>query len=427
MGEVLNFIRAIRQTGQWTNQEKAALFRLTDALSADHMEIETASGISDAGDPWFVVYHAVTGDVLVHVARIAGAFVVHEMSRDVLMEGDDLRRLLGRASGRGEDLFGQAQNIVVLAALVMVVDFYLSTEPASAADGADRGGDDIPAIAALLPALDLSTGLMPAQDRPLPADGEDDRPHAAALPLWVSIQDQTDGGPADDQTLAALSPVRTIAPAPPVHPVPLPAPDMAVATGPASARGLILVGTDADDVLEGSHGHDLLIGGDGNDRLAGGAGNDTLVGGGGHDTLIGGDGDDTLVLDAKDIAIGGDGADSFVITDSVVSQWLTASQNGGSINLRDQIRDFTLSEGDRLRFETTDWSVTILTGGDGMAVAPEDGRVAGTNVGIDIDGDGEVEVLLNVVSHASLTPPDADLSGIGTPMGITPPDTGFWG
>ncbi|MBJ7415865.1 MAG: hypothetical protein JHC88_10520, partial [Niveispirillum sp.] len=137
MGDVLSFIRAVARTGQWTNQEKAELFRLSDALSAENVEIETASGISDAGDPWFVIYHAGTGDILVHVARIAGKFIVHEMSRDLLVEGDDLRRLLTRATGRGEDSYGQAQNVVVLAALAMVVDFYLSTEPASAAEMAD--------------------------------------------------------------------------------------------------------------------------------------------------------------------------------------------------------------------------------------------------------------------------------------------------
>ncbi|MFV3127770.1 hypothetical protein [Niveispirillum sp. KHB5.9] len=431
---MLNFIRAVRQTGQWTNQEKAELFRLTDALSDDNVEIETASGISDAGDPWFVIYHAVTGDVLVHVARIAGKFVVHEMSRDLLVEGDDLRRLLGRASGRGEELFAQAQNVVVLAALAMVVDFYLSTEPAEAAEAPTVASvDDDMALAAILPLAGMlaDAEAIKSNAHAVMADSDGDRPHGAllltgALDLKAMEGDES---PLPDPVAMAVRPIT-----PPAHHEAVTAIE---ATALPDAPGMTLVGGTGNDTLIGGDGHDLLIGGEGDDLLEGGAGNDTLIGGAGHDTLVGGAGDDVLVLDADDIAFGGAGADTFVITDSVVSQWVTVSQSGGTINLLDQLKDFTLAEGDRLTFGTLDWDVTILTGGEGFELPQDDGRVGGLNVEIeiDIDGDGQIDTVLSASNGGSLTlradtlttTGAISLFGLQTTGVTTPQDTGFWG
>lgn len=423
MGDVLNFIRAVRRTGQWTNQEKAELFRLTDALSADNVEIETAAGISDQGDPWFVIYHAGTGDVLVHVARIGGKFVVHEMSHDLLVEGNDLRRLLNRAAGRGEDLFGQTQNVVVLAALVMVVDFYLSTEPAEAAEASDSGADDVMSLAMLLPAIDVPAETASVAVPPQPLDRDAERPHAV-LPLLVGVMDLT---ATDADTVPPATAERL--PLLPVHHVPAPVMEM-----PAplliQAMPVTLTGGAGNDTLRGGDGHDLLIGGDGDDLLEGGAGNDTLIGGAGRDTLMGGDGDDVLILDADDIAFGGAGADSFVVTDSVVGKWVSLAQNGETVNLLEQMRDFSLREGDWLVFATHDWTATILNGGDGIELPLDDGRVGGMSVDIDIDGDGQIDATLNVSSTITLGTANLLSSPLvlaGAQAIITQPDTGFWG
>ncbi|OYQ32659.1 hypothetical protein CHU95_17975 [Niveispirillum lacus] len=427
MGELLNFIRTLRQSGHWTNQEKAELFRLTDSLSADRIEIETAMGISDQGDPWFVIYHAKTGNVLVHVARIGGTFVVHDMSRDLLVEGDDLRRLLNQASG--QDLFAEAQNIGVLAALALVVDFYLSTEPAIAAETADAAMVDAMAPAA------LALSASPATERPLSFR------HA---PLPVSTE-ESDRSQAGMQTLLTRSSDLILA-------------DKTLAAELRSADGTRLtvpmsitsVLADADTLslsapppppvpaltLRGGEMHDLLIGSQGDDLLIGGAGNDTLIGGGGRDTLIGGDGDDMLVIDLLTVAHGGDGADRFVITDNLVGHWVALAEQGGTVTLHDQVRDFSVTEGDRLIFRTHDWTVTILTGGSGIALPLDDGRFTGTSVDIDINGDGQIDTTLNVVGNSRLGPnaddrPDA-VTGLGTVTlsGLLPSaalDTGYWG
>lgn len=432
MGDVLSFIRAVARTGQWTNQEKAELFRLSDALSAENVEIETASGISDAGDPWFVIYHAGTGDILVHVARIAGKFIVHEMSRDLLVEGDDLRRLLTRATGRGEDSYGQAQNVVVLAALAMVVDFYLSTEPASAAEMADDTHVIAPALPALALLADPGNDTSPVSI--MSHQGDKDRSHVVSLPLLINSG--TPESVAKEEEASAI-----------VQPVPLPIhqPVQIMPAEPAriiQTADLTLIGGAGNDVLRGGGGHDLLIGSDGDDLLIGGAGNDTLIGGAGRDTLVGGDGDDTLLLDRDDIAIGGAGADNFVITDDVVGSWVSLSNNGQRVNLANQILDFRAVEGDRLSFQTVDWIVTVISGGENIALPEDDGRITGTNVEIDLDGDGQIDSVLNVLPGSSVNVSTASSSAIGlfnlplsslmaitaqtsAPVGAT--DTGFWG
>ncbi len=85
-----------------------------------------------------------------------------------------------------------------------------------------------------------------------------------------------------------------------------------------------LLGGLDDDVIHGNTGNDRIYGEDGLDALYGDDGNDVLYGGNGEDTLIGGLGQDFLY--------GGNGADTFFLDLSDI----------------DRIRDFQLSEGDRI-------------------------------------------------------------------------------
>ena len=83
-----------------------------------------------------------------------------------------------------------------------------------------------------------------------------------------------------------------------------------------------------DDYLDGAAGADTLYGKNGNDILIGGTGNDYLKGGNNDDILYGGDGLDQLVGDA--------GADIFVF------------ENSSAFNDVDLLRDFDISEGDKI-------------------------------------------------------------------------------
>jgi surface adhesion protein len=88
----------------------------------------------------------------------------------------------------------------------------------------------------------------------------------------------------------------------------------------------LIFGQGGNDYVDGGKGNDILLGGTGNDTLLGGEGNDTLFGGAGTDILNGGKGDDLL--------IGGAGGDTFV--------WKSGDTG------KDVIKDFKVSEGDRL-------------------------------------------------------------------------------
>ncbi|MFV3073323.1 calcium-binding protein [Niveispirillum fermenti] len=481
---MLRFIRAVTQTGHWTNQEKAELFRLTEGLAAHDSGVETASGISDSGDPWFIIYCAETGDVLVHVARIAGRFVVHDLSGDLLIEGDDLRGLISRAAGRQavEDAHGGYGNVVVLAALALVVDFFLNTERAVAAapDHEQPAALPLPSADPLLLFTDddasPAIGGQPdrAPDRggthghwALPVLGEglintgDDR-HAVPPASTLTVRENPGDLPSillpdTDPALPATDPER-----PP--------------TG-----GLVLLAGDEGATLVGGDGHDLLVGGDGDDLLIGGHGNDTLIGGSGSDTLIGGEGDDTIFVAAGDVATGGPGSDRFLIMDSLVDQWVQQKVQGAAINLSQNVTDFRFADGDELLFTAQRWHVTLrLTDGSyertfgpnglsdlvgpgaadkvasildaegrrsdkdgwdgdslasllpsGQAPADDLDIAGGVDIEIDADNDGQIDTIVTVrprqdVPPAHEPPPDPDnsvsLTGISDPV-----DTGYWG
>ncbi|MGK7951780.1 MAG: calcium-binding protein [Xenococcaceae cyanobacterium] len=93
-----------------------------------------------------------------------------------------------------------------------------------------------------------------------------------------------------------------------------------------------LIGGSGDDTLRGAGEADILIGGEGDDVLIGRGGRDTLTGDAGDDVLIGRGGRDTLT--------GGAGSDRFQFN------------NQG----RDEITDFSLSDGDIIQIETSAYS-----------------------------------------------------------------------
>lgn len=445
MGDVLRFIRAVTQSGYWTNQEKAELFRLAGSLSDDEGEIETASGLSDAGDPWFVVYHAGTGDTLVHVARINGKFVVHELSNDLLIEGDDLRRLLNRAVGQGgADIISFGQNALVLSALALVVEFYLSTE--SDASTAPAGPD----WQALAPTFENPFVVPEPPAGPLMETGTE-RPHAAPRTLVIPSLLTGNGAP----TLSATAEKMASSPSPTAESVVTKA---AAPAEPLAAVAVVflagqevddhLTGTDGDDVIAGGTGNDVIRGDGGNDLLLGGQGDDTLDGGEGHDTLVGGDGDDTLFLDDQDIATGGTGADHFVVSGTVISTWVEQGANGTLVNTTDRITDFNAGEGDRLSTGASGWTIGEIDTSSGEFSVTSIGPGSSSLINLDTDGDGTPDLFLVMTGSIGLsdtTTLSFNAVGLGTEMSTSPlstpggtaaimpgttmsgVDTGFWG
>lgn len=80
-------------SGSWSNQDIADVYRCLDQFARHGLMVEAASGISDEGDPWFAIEDVSTGDALVHIARIDGFFVVHVLDGET-WSGDTLRQAL---------------------------------------------------------------------------------------------------------------------------------------------------------------------------------------------------------------------------------------------------------------------------------------------------------------------------------------------
>jgi hypothetical protein len=61
----------------WSRHELAHLRRASNRLREAGFSIETESGLTDEGDPWFVFCDADSGEVVAHFARISGKNVAH--------------------------------------------------------------------------------------------------------------------------------------------------------------------------------------------------------------------------------------------------------------------------------------------------------------------------------------------------------------
>lgn len=337
MGQVVPFIARVRDSGDWTTAERARLQELADRLAASGVDVEVIYGATDEGDPWCVVTDG-AGDVLIHVARIGGKFVVHSAVDDAINENADLHTALRDHLAATEEVLADQSATILpfgltarqgqtfLALVVAAAFFYETTAVGGTAEAAEL--PDLPPDEPSMPQPDADA---PVQERDLAAQG-------------ATLQPQAPGGAT--AAAAALLPTETFAAANPdtsddgaAAAAPIEAGDDAPATkveailpAPTPAEPPVtIVGTDGDDRLNGTAA---------DERIVGGAGNDTLNGGGGHDLLIGGAGDDRIELAEGATAVGGEGADTFVIQAPV--------QLGNAATLLGVILDFSGLDGDKL-------------------------------------------------------------------------------
>lgn len=332
MGQVVPFIARMRDSGDWTATERARLEELADRLAEGGVRVEVIFGATDEGDPWCVVTDE-SGDVLIHVARIDGKFVVHSAIDDAVNESVDLHTALrDRLEATEEAMTPQSATIIpfgltarqgqtFLALLAATAFFY---ETASVGDTAE--------------AAEPLHALAPADDMPPP---EAETPvQERETSQGVALQPSANAGGG-----VQLAPVATalaaVAETPDDAPPAVETRPQTVEEQPADAAATAPAPEDAPVVIQGTDGDDLLVGTAADEHIIGGAGNDTLRGGGGADTLDGGAGDDVIEVTAQVVAIGGEGADSFVIQAAPVHV-------GGGERLLGVILDFTGAQGDRL-------------------------------------------------------------------------------
>ncbi|MDZ4373734.1 MAG: hypothetical protein U1C74_20255 [Phenylobacterium sp.] len=441
MGQVVPFIARVRDSGDWSASERARLESLADQLGAAGVRVEVIFGATDDGDPWCVVTDD-SGDVLIHVARIGGRFVVHSAVDDAVGESVDLHTALrDRLMATEEAIVPQTATILpfgltarqgqtILALLAATAFFYESAGIGDTAQ-ADEAVD--------LSAAPETTGLPDddggVQARETVAQAVAPQPAPAkSAGLQAPVQAPLPQAAAQTEQPAALAP----------------APTKSAAPAPRSTEPAPATAAPAQDVaiLRGGDGDDSIQGTARDEHILGGAGDDTLSGGGGQDTIDGGAGDDRIELDGGTTAIGGGGADSFVITAPVVM--------GRADVLLGTILDFDAAEGDRI-FSFTghviktapkpdpenkssrptsegdrDGGVDLTglvspseplvdgsqwPGGDvGVSLVPSDW----TRVDVDLDGDGASDGYILIQGRGLAPGDDAPISIVG--QSLSPPD-----
>lgn len=420
MGEVLAFSPRPPAT-DWSANERGLLLLLTQQLTASYGDVDGVFGQTDSGDPWYVVTDA-NQDVLVHIARIDGQFVVHDAAVDMFHQVGTLWGALRQVLSAGAP---QEQTGVVVAfnpasreaqsflSLVVAFGLYLEIRGVEFGgagrldfESAPRAGD--PAMQALasklIAALNLDAGKSEVEAVVAAAAARESVPQ----PVFKAVQGQAIAvQPANAQApdLGAFKPPSALTTeAAAEHPRPAqPAAETGETQGGGEPSGngfatskAVLQGTAGDDVLRGSQGGDVIRAGAGDDYVDGNG-----AGAGQVDRLDGGDGNDQIVMGARVVASGGLGADTFL-----VSAQPPSDKAEGLLGV---VLDFSAARGDHLevqgRGQLTVVSSTAVAdvlaaqgaalGESSVAVLAEVSQpVAGARVGFDINGDGQEDVFI---------------------------------
>ncbi|OWJ56629.1 calcium-binding protein [Inquilinus limosus] len=141
-----------------------------------------------------------------------------------------------------------------------------------------------------------------------------------------------------------------------------------------------LVGANSYGTINGEGGDDEITGGDVDNQFFGNSGDDILHGEAGDDVLGGGEGNDRLE--------GGSDSDEFTFS----------SVNSGL----DTITDFTSSQGDKLAFSNMlHGTFSYLGAAAFTANGSSEARFAGGQVLVDVDGNGEADIAINLTGITS--------------------------
>lgn len=425
MGEILAFSPRPPAT-DWSANERGLLMLLTQQLQSTYGDIDVAFGQTDSGDPWYVVTDA-NQDVLVHIARIEGQFVVHDAAVDMFHQVGSLWGALRQVlSSTVEDQSGvvvafnpssrEAQSFL---SLVIAVGLYLELRGVELGEAGRLNFENLPRIddpaiegvaSKLIAALNLEADRAQGHAAPAPAQGQSDNaaPVKAVAVQGVAIETATRGHDALPQVAASpLGRTPTPSASPEAHPAP---------QGDAEREGVYELALSNTDVRElafagakaavvGTHGADHLHGTAEGEVIAAGAGDDYVDGGGAGkgqvDRIDGGAGDDRIVMNAWVVASGSAGADTFLIsarqpTDKVES-------------LLGVVLDYQASRGDHLAVMGKGEMTVVTTAAVNDVLAAQGAilneavtaqvtdvsrAVSGVRVGFDLDGDGREDVFI---------------------------------
>jgi hypothetical protein len=91
---VLPFFRPLHRPRDWSTQDLAEFYRVEAALVQAGIQVETDRGLSDEGDPWFAFCRAADGEVVIHIARVDGVYILAGAAYYGIARGDDIRSLI---------------------------------------------------------------------------------------------------------------------------------------------------------------------------------------------------------------------------------------------------------------------------------------------------------------------------------------------
>src|SRR5262245_51782048 len=91
--QILSFFRACER-GDWSQQELAEFYRVEDALTKTGVAISVDRGLTDEGEPWFVFFRQDNQEVIVHLARIGGEYIVASNFSEAVFRGRNFQTLV---------------------------------------------------------------------------------------------------------------------------------------------------------------------------------------------------------------------------------------------------------------------------------------------------------------------------------------------
>lgn len=425
MGEILAFSPRPPAT-DWSANERGLLMLLTQQLESTYDDIDVVFGQTDSGDPWFVVTD-VNQDVLVHIARIDGQFVVHDAAVDMFHQVGSLWGALRQVLSSNVD----AQTGVVVAfnpasreaqsflSLVIAVGLYLELRGVEMGEAGRLNFENLPRIddpaiegvaSKLIAALNLEADRAQGHAAPHAAQGEAANATTVKAITAQGVVVETaaqghDGLPQVDTshvnqapTPAASAEARSASQADGEREG-----QYELSLASADVRELAFAGAKA--AVVGTNGNDILHGTSEGEVIAGGAGADYIDGGGAGkrqiDRIDGGAGDDRIVMNARVVASGSAGADTFLVSAQQPTDKTEA--------LLGVVLDYQASKGDHLAVQGKGEMTVVTTAAVNDVLAVQGATlneavaaqvsdvtraVSGVRVGFDLDGDGREDVFI---------------------------------
>ena len=141
---VIQLERIFQRSCDWSTRELAEFYRVESSLIQAGLKIDTERGLSDEGDPWFAFCRPDDGEVVVHIARIGGIYILAGPAYAGVATGSDIAALVrdlvsrhpliqmrGQTTGHSAKIFLHPAALLIA---VVATAFFKSTEARALTD-----------------------------------------------------------------------------------------------------------------------------------------------------------------------------------------------------------------------------------------------------------------------------------------------------